>query len=377
MSRFKVALFTGNYNHIRDGVSLTLNRMVKFMLENDVEFKIFGPTIDKPALEHEGDFVAVPSLSLPGRPEYRMSTSLSSEAKRHLREFKPDLVHIATPDVLGYKALRWAMDHQKPVVSSYHTHFTSYLKYYKLSFFEPLLWKYLNWFYSHCEQLYVPTSSMADWLKEMGVVTNLKIWARGINTEQFTPENRDEEWRQKMGFKPDDIVVTFVSRLVWEKNLKLFSDVLNRLMEKYDHVKAMVVGDGPAGNELKQILPNAVYAGFLTGDDLSKAYASSDIFFFPSDTETFGNVTLEAMASGLPCVVADAVGSKSLVDHEENGYLAPVEKSDLFYSYIDELVRNPGLRKKMADASRQKAGGYSWQNINGNLLNYYEQVLDL
>jgi len=377
MSRFKVALFTGNYNHIRDGVSLTLNRMVKFMLENDVEFKIFGPTIDKPALEHEGDFVAVPSLSLPGRPEYRMSTSLSSEAKRHLREFKPDLVHIATPDVLGYKALRWAMDHQKPVVSSYHTHFTSYLKYYKLSFFEPLLWKYLNWFYSHCEQLYVPTSSMADWLKEMGVVTNLKIWARGINTEQFTPENRDEEWRQKMGFKPDDIVVTFVSRLVWEKNLKLFSDVLNRLMEKYDHVKAMVVGDGPAGNELKQILPNAVYAGFLTGDDLSKAYASSDIFFFPSDTETFGNVTLEAMASGLPCVVADAVGSKSLVDHEENGYLAPVEKSDLFYSYIDELVRNPGLRKKMADASRQKAGGYSWQNINGNLLSYYEQVLDL
>jgi len=351
--------------------------MVKFMLENDVEFKIFGPTIDEPALEHEGDFVAVPSLSLPGRPEYRMSTSLSSEAKRHLREFKPDLVHIATPDVLGYKALRWAMDHQKPVVSSYHTHFTSYLKYYKLSFFEPLLWKYLNWFYSHCEQLYVPTSSMADWLKEMGVVTNLKIWARGINTEQFTPENRDEEWRQKMGFKPDDIVVTFVSRLVWEKNLKLFSDVLNRLMEKYDHVKAMVVGDGPAGNELKQILPNAVYAGFLTGDDLSKAYASSDIFFFPSDTETFGNVTLEAMASGLPCVVADAVGSKSLVDHEENGYLAPVEKSDLFYSYIDELVRNPGLRKKMADASRQKAGGYSWQNINGNLLNYYEQVLDL
>jgi len=377
MSRFKVALFTGNYNHIRDGVSLTLNRMVKFMLENDVEFKIFGPTIDEPALEHTGNFVAVPSFSLPGRPEYRVSTDLSSEARRHLREFKPDLVHIATPDVLGYKALRWAMDHQKPVVSSYHTHFTSYLKYYKLSFFEPLLWKYLNWFYSHCEQLYVPTSSMADWLKEMGVVTNLKIWARGINTEQFTPENRDEEWRQKMGFKPDDIVVTFVSRLVWEKNLKLFSDVLNRLMEKYDRVKAMVVGDGPAGNELKQILPNAVYAGFLTGDDLSKAYASSDIFFFPSDTETFGNVTLEAMASGLPCVVADAVGSKSLVDHEENGYLAPVEKSDLFYSYIDELVRNPGLRKKMADASRQKAGGYSWQNINGNLLNYYEQVLDL
>lgn len=377
MSRFKVALFTGNYNHIRDGVSLTLNRMVKFMLENDVEFKIFGPTIEKPVLEHTGDFVAVPSVSLPGRPEYRVSTDLSSEAKRHLREFKPDLVHIATPDLLGYKALRWALDHEKPVVSSYHTHFTSYLKYYKLSFFEPLLWKYLNWFYGHCEQLYVPTPSMAEWLKEMGVVTDLKIWARGINTEQFTPENRDEEWRRKLGFKPDDVVITFISRLVWEKNLKLYSDVLNQLMQTNDQVKAMVVGDGPAGDELKQILPNAVYTGFLTGDELSKAYANSDIFFFPSDTETFGNVTLEAMASGLPCVVADAVGSKSLVDHKENGYLAPVEKSDLFYSYINELVQKPGLRKKMADASRQKAGSYSWQNINEKLLSYYEQVLDL
>lgn len=377
MSRFKVALFTGNYNHIRDGVSLTLNRMVKFMLENDVEFKIFGPTIDKPALEHTGDFVSVPSFSLPGRPEYRVSTDLSSEARRHLREFKPDLVHIATPDLLGYKALRWALDHEKPVVSSYHTHFTSYLKYYKLSFIEPLLWKYLNWFYSHCEQLYVPTPSMAEWLIEMGVVTDLKIWARGINTEQFTPKNRDEQWRRNLGFKPDDVVITFISRLVWEKNLKLYSDVLNQLMQTNDHVKAMVVGEGPAGEELKQILPNAVYTGFLTGDDLSKAYANSDIFFFPSDTETFGNVTLEAMASGLPCVVADAVGSKSLVDHKENGYLAPVEKSDLFYSYINKLVQNPGLRKKMADASRQKAGNYSWQNINGKLLSYYEQVLDL
>ena len=377
MSRFKVALFTGNYNHIRDGVSLTLNRMVKFMLQNDVEFKIFGPTIKKPALDHEGDFVSVPSLSLPGRPEYRMSTALSSEARRHLREFKPDLIHIATPDVLGYKALRWAIDHEKPVVSSYHTHFTSYLKYYKLSFLEPVLWKYLNWFYSRCEQLYVPTPSMAEWLAEMGVVTDLKIWARGINTDQFNPDNRDEEWRQKLGFKPDDVVVTFISRLVWEKNLKLYSDVLNRLMQKYDNVKALVVGDGPAGHELKQILPDAVYTGFLTGDELSKAYANSDLFFFPSDTETFGNVTLEAMASGLPCVVADAVGSKSLVDHEENGYLAPVEKSDLFYTYIETLVQNTDLRKKMADASRQKAGNYSWQNINGKLLSYYEQVLDL
>jgi len=375
MSRFKVALFTGNYNHIRDGVSLTLNRLVRFLLDQDVDVRVFGPTIDQPAMDHEGIFIAVPSVSLPGRPEYRMSTSLSSEAKRHLRDFKPDLVHIATPDVLGYKALRWAMDHDKPVVSSYHTHFPSYLKYYKLSVLEPLLWKYLNWFYSHCEQLYVPTPSMAEWLKEQGVQTDLKIWARGIETDKFDPCKRDDAWREKHGIQPDDVVITFISRLVWEKNLELYATVVKRLQQKYKQVRAMVVGEGPAGDGLKQMLPNAVYTGFLTGEELAKSYANSDVFFFPSDTETFGNVTLEAMASGLPCVVADAVGSKSLVDHEENGYLAPVENTDLFYSYIEKLVLNPDLRKKMADASLQKAKQYSWQNINGNLLSYYEQVL--
>ncbi len=377
MSRFKVALFTGNYNHIRDGVSLTLNRMVKFLLANDVEVRVFGPTIEKPAMDHEGTFVSVPSMSLPGRPEYRMSTALSPEARRHLREFDPDLVHIATPDLLGYKALRWAADHGIPVVSSYHTHFTSYLKYYRLSFLEPLLWKYLNWFYSHCEQLYVPTPSMAEWLRRMGVRTDLKIWARGIDSTKFSPGYRDQAWRDDHGFNPGDVVITFVSRLVWEKNLKLFADVVNRLQNTHKHVKAMVVGDGPAAGEMKQILPNAVYTGFLTGEELAKAYANSDLFFFPSDTETFGNVTLEAMASGLPCVVADAVGSKSLVDHDENGYLAPVEKSDLFYSYIEKLVLSSGLREKMSSASVQKANSYSWQNINGKLLRYYEQVLDL
>jgi phosphatidylinositol alpha 1,6-mannosyltransferase len=139
----------------------------------------------------------------------------------------------------------------------------------------------------------------------------------------------------------------------------------------------MVVGDGPAGEELKRILPDAVYTGFLTGEELARSYANSDIFFFPSDTETFGNVTLEAMASGLPCVAADAVGSKSLVDHGQNGYLAPVHKSDRFYSYIETLVLDPELRKQMSDSSVEKAKEYSWENINGMLLSYYEQVTGL
>lgn len=376
MSRLKVALFTGNYNHIRDGVSLTLNRLVRYLMDQGVEVLVFGPTINPPALDHAGELVAVPSNKLPGRPEYRFSKSFPASARKTLKSFNPDIVHIATPDLLGYKALRWAMKHNKKIVSSYHTHFASYLKYYKLSALEFLFWKYLRCFYSKCEQLYVPTPTMADELRERGIEADIKIWARGIEQDLFNPEKRSEEWRQKHGFEKDDVVITFVSRLVWEKNLELYADILNRLKKTHSNVKAMVVGDGPAGEGLRKMLPDAVYTGFLKGEELATAYASSDVFFFPSDTETFGNVTLEAMASGLPCVVADAAGSKSLVEQNVNGFLADINQNDLFFSYLERLVTNDKLRAEMASASVKKSKNYSWANINGQLLSYYEELFD-
>lgn len=376
MSKLKIALFTGNYNHIRDGVSLTLNRLVKYLQDNGVEVLVFGPTIDEPVLNHEGELIAVPSIQLPGRPEYRISRSFPQSAQKKLERFSPDIVHIATPDLLGYKALKWALNNNVPIVSSYHTHFASYLKYYKLSLLEPFLWKYLIWFYSKCKQVYVPTESMADTLREKNIQSELKIWARGIEQEKFSPEKRSDTWRKKHGFKPDEVVVSFVSRLVWEKNLDLFAEVLTKLTEKNENVRAMVVGDGPAADDMKELLPDAVFTGFLQGEELSTAYASSDVFFFPSDTETFGNVTLEAMASGLPCVVADAVGSKSLVDHGENGFLASVEKKQEFYRYVKMLVTDKELRKTMSQHSINKAALYSWDAINGKLLSFYQEVMD-
>lgn len=375
MANIKVAIFTGNYNHIRDGVSLTLNRLVSFLLGNNVDVLIFAPTIDEPALDHAGTLIAVPSKKLPGRPEYRVSTGLPDQQRVTLGEYNPDLIHIATPDILGFKALKWALKHKKPVVSSFHTHFSSYLKYYNIGFLEPILWKYLSWFYNHCEQVYVPSKSMADILKEYSIKSDLKIWARGIDTELYNPSKKDEEWRERMGFEPSDIIITYVSRLVWEKNPELFADVVKRLQSKYKQVKALVVGDGPALKGLKEMFPNAVYTGFLKGDDLAASYANSDIFFFPSDTETFGNVTLEAMASGLPCVVADATGSKSLVEHEENGYVIPVENREEFYRSIEKLVTDSTARHRMGISSLEKSKQYTWSAINNRLLTFYKEVL--
>lgn len=378
MTHLKVALFTGNYNHIRDGVSLTLNRWVSFLLDKGADVLVFGPTIDQPDIDHVGELSEVPAVKMPGRPEYLITTGLPKENRERLEQFNPAIVHIASPDILGYKALRWADKAGVPIVSSYHTHFTSYLKYYNLDFLESLGWAYLRWFYKHSEHIYVPTVSMAKELIDKNIGRSpdaLKIWARGVDTDQFNPSKRDKALRESAGFSDDDVVFTFVSRLVWEKNLKLFASVISELQKKYPHVKSVIVGDGPARAELEEEMTDTLFTGFLTGDKLARAYASSDVFFFPSDTETFGNVTLEAMASGLPCLVADAQGSKSLVTHDENGYLIPVSEKERFLDRAETLANDETLRKRLGKNSFEKAQNYTWEKINSGLLDHYIEVL--
>lgn len=375
MSDLRVAIFTGNYNHIQDGVSLTLNRLVGFLEEQDIPVIVFGPTVDEPAIDHEGEFISVPSVPVPGRQEYRVTVGFPEAAQNRLREFNPTLVHIATPDLLGFRAMRWAQSNDVQIVSSYHTHFTSYLKYYNLELLEGLGWKYLAWFYSQCKHIYVPSPSMADELNEQGIEDGIRIWARGVDTEQFSPDYRDMQWRESIGFKDSDKVVTFVSRLVWEKNLQTFVDTIKKLQQTRSNIRAMIVGDGPAKKELEHMLPEAHFTGFVTGDELSRAYASSDVFLFPSETETFGNVTLEAMSSGLPCVVADATGSRSLVESGVNGFLAAPRDTEAFAECVSKIIDNSSVHENMSKAARQKAQAYSWHNVNTALLDNYREVL--
>ncbi len=376
MAAFKIALFTGNYNHIKDGVSLTLNRLVRFLEENGVEVLVFGPTIQNPPIEHAGNFVSVPSVAAPGREEYRISLFLPEVQRQQVLDFKPDIIHIATPDFLGLKALRLALNHNIPVVSSYHTHFPSYLKYYNISFLEPLLWKYLFWFYGKCKRIFVPTPSMMNWLINNGLDSGkLEIWARGIEPDLFNPKRRSNQFREKVGFKDDDVVFTFVSRLVWEKALRVVIDTFKLVLEQRPKAKFLVVGSGPAEEAMKAEFPQAVYTGHLFGEELAEAYASGDTFFFPSDTESFGNVTLEAMASGLPTVVANAVGSSSLVKHGVNGYISRPGDAEAFAQNLIRLYDDEELRLKMGNESHKISEGYQWSNVFGKLLGDYRDVL--
>lgn len=381
MKNLRVALFTGNYNHIRDGVSLTLNQLVKFLEERNIPVLVFGPSSKEPAIDHYGELVVTPSVPMffvPGRTEYRVATHFSRKARKRLEEFKPTLIHIATPDGLGIGALKWALNKNIPAVTSYHTHFLSYVSYY--SFFlkpiEPLFKRTTTWFYANCEETYVPTPSMIEELERSGLPGTKKIWSRGIDTDLFNPSKRDMVWRRSVGLADDDIVVSFVSRLVWEKELRTYIKSVQRLQVEHPKVRAMIVGSGPAKDEIQKQLPHAHFTGFAEGEDLARAYASSDIFLFPSHTETFGNVTLEAMASGLPCIVADAIGSKSLVEDGVNGFLAKKQDTDDFTKKLTLIVENEELRSKMGKTSRNMAMEYQWNKINGKLLGHYYEVLE-
>ena len=372
----RVALFTGAYNHIADGVSLTLNRLVEYLTRHGVEVHVFAPTVDDPPVDHEGTLIPVNSVPAPGRPEYRITTGFPQEARQHLLDFDPSIVHIATPDPLGYQAKRFAQEHDFPLVASYHTHFGSYLKYYRMSFLQPLVWRYLRAFYRSFRHIYVPTTPMADVLREHGIDEGLRLWERGVETSHFNPRRRSMNWRRTHGIADDEPVVAFVSRLVWEKGLDVYADVVEALEARGYRFQSLVVGDGPVREELEERLPNTIFTGHLEGTELATAYASSDVFLFPSDTETFGNVTLEAMASGLPTVGANAVGSRHLVDDGSTGVLCPPGDVEAFTEATARLLEDSDARRRMGRQALEKAQRYDWEAVLSRIPAYYDEALD-
>jgi phosphatidylinositol alpha 1,6-mannosyltransferase len=366
----RLAIFTGNYNYIRDGVAVTLNRLVAHLEKSGIEVLIFAPTAKTPAMVHAGELVSVPSIAIPFHSEYRLALRFPKAAQQRLLNFKPDLMLLAAPDILGQRALQFAKAHKIPVVASYHTRLDTYLKFYGLGFLENWGRNYLARFYAQVLVVYPPSESMADILREHGIAQFLEVWGRGVDSNLFNPTKRSMVWRREHGFGDDEVVVSFVSRLVKEKN----TDILARVLKQIN-AKALIVGTGPEEDYLKQALPQAVFAGFLQGEDLARAYASSDIFLFPSESETFGNVTLEAMASGLPAVCALATGSNSLVIEGKTGFLVDARQEDEMVEKVQMLITNTKLRQTMSNAARARALEFNWDAILNRLVASFKNVI--
>ena len=372
----RIALFTGNYNYIKDGVALTLNRLVAYLEKNEIPVLIFSPTAKVPAFQSVGEVVSVPSMAVPFRSEYRIALGLPKAARARLKAFNPTLIHIAVPDILGYQALKQAEAWSLPVVATFHTRYDTYLKFYGFWFLEKFAVSYFRKFYARCKMIYPPSQSMADALRADGIVENMEVFGRGVDSELFTPTRRSLAWRRSHAISDDEIVVCFVSRLVKEKNTDLMGRCFKRLRESGVKFRPLIVGLGPEEKNLRLAIPNAVFAGFMQGEDLAVAYASSDIFFFPSESETFGNVTLEAMASGLPAIVADATGSRSLVEDGKSGFVQNARDVVGFDRALLRLIDDAKLRKSMATAARKRAMTFNWDVILAKLVASFRAISD-
>lgn len=371
----RVALFSGNYNYVKDGANGTLNRLVGHLLKRGVPVRIYSPTSDTPAFPPTGDLVSVPSVSIPRRREYRLALGMPRQVRDDLDAFAPTLIHVSSPDLLGCAALRYAQQHDLPAVASYHTRFETYLGYYGLGWLEPGLKLFLNRFYARCQRLYVPTACTAALLRADGIQQPMDIWHRGVDRALFAPSRRDPAWRASLGIAPDEPVVLFVGRLVREKGLGVFANAMHALAARGVRHRVVVVGDGPERDAMTQALPDACFTGFLSGPALARAYASADVFFNPSVTEAFGNVTLEAMASGLPTVCVDASGSHTLVHHDETGYLVPPGDLDAAVDRLAALAGDPALRHRMGDAGRRISAHYDWDRLLDGVLGSYRDVI--
>ena len=374
-SELRIALFSGNYNYVRDGANQALNRLMGSALEAGAKVRVYSPTIDPPAFAPVGDLVSVPSWSLPGgRGEYRLARGLPSAIKADLARYKPNIVHVSAPDFLGHRALNWARSQGIPCIASLHTRFETYPRYYGLAVIEPLLVWMQKRFYNRADQVMVPSPSMAQLLREWGVISPIGIWSRGINHQRFTPGRRDNAWRRSLGIGDDEVAVGFLGRLVLEKGLGVFADVIAQLRQRGVRHRVLVIGDGPARDWFAKHVPEAVFTGFQAGDDLARAVAGMDIFFMPSVTETFGNVTTEAMAAGVPVVAARATGSVDLVDEGVTGFLVPPIDVTAYADAIQRLVEDPVLRAEAGRAGSARVSGYEWEQVNAAMLEVYRKL---
>lgn len=381
----RVFVVNGSYLYVSDGSIATLRRLVDYLRSDGVHVTVLCGA-RRPAAAEVADgksrqpgvpdrVAQVPSIPLPFQHEYRLPAGLSSALKREILSEPESLIHLGAPDTLAVSCLRFARKRGVPVVSSFHSNIVAYFKYMGLpAIVEKLGWAYFRWFYGNCDQVYVPTESIREELERHGVRANYLPWPRGVDRERFSPGSRSENWRAALDIAPNEVVVLFVARLRWEKNLKVLCRIMENLHAASQRVRTVIVGEGVAYDYLVRSLPQTRFTGRLAGRELAAAYASSEIFLYPSTTDTFGNVTLEAMASGLPTVCADAPGSRSLVADGVTGYLADPGSVDAFGEHILRLVNDEALRRRMSAAALETSRHYDWDRVMRRICDYYNDL---
>ncbi|MDZ7315167.1 MAG: glycosyltransferase family 1 protein [candidate division KSB1 bacterium] len=369
----RVAYFTESLPPNTDGVVKTLVRLVETLQEQNIDFLFFSPVVPDESYSWRDRVIKVKSVPLFLYKSYQVGLPFFEGITRRLDEFSPDIIHICAPSFLGLTGLNYALKNSLPAVTSYHTHFVDYFSYFGLSWLEPTGWSYLQWFHNKCEMTFAPSPSALAELRRRGI-QNVSLWQRGIELDRFSPHYYNPELRRSIGAE-DKPILLFVGRLINHKDLEDLVEASRILAGRGRDFKLVLVGDGPMRAELEEKLPDAHFTGFLYGKELAQWYASADIFVFPSTTETFGNVILEAFASGIPAVGVAAGGVADIITHHHDGLIAKPKNPRDFASAVERLLLYPHLAKKLGQNARISAQRYNWQEINRQLLDQYQEII--
>lgn len=374
----RVAFFTDTFLPDVNGVAKTLGRWTKYLESRGVECLVFAPTSiasGESSTAIVERFYSIPFLLY---PECRLAIPNPLHIRKSLHAFKPTIIHCATPFNLGLVGMHYARKHQIPLVASYHTHFDQYLSHYNIQWAHATLWKYMLWFHQDCRKVYVPSPSTLEHLSMKGIA-NLEIWGRGVETDRFRPHVNRHEVLSSYGIEPSKFVLLYVGRLAPEKSMHVVFEAFHALQPRIkQNCHLIVAGDGPLAEGLHESYKSdhqVTFTGFKQGKALSDLYAAADCFLFPSATETFGNVVLEAMASGTSVIGAAAGGVLNNIRHGTTGLLCPPGDVSAFVNAVESLYLHPDYNRELAIGGRAYSLEQSWDAIFKRLFESYLDVI--
>lgn len=375
----RVALFADVLEENFDGVSVTLNKILDNLPRERFEILIITSHPPKDLSNFDHKIILLPYVKVPAQKGYRLGLPSDKVLKPALEEFEPDLIHFTSPSLFGRYAIKYGKANNIPVLNIYHTHYPAYFKYYIGNLgnflFGGIITYLVMWFYRNSDYTLAPTRTIKLDLIKSGIKSDrIKVWGRAVKTDTFSPVHRDERYFNQW-IPHDQKKVLFVSRLIKEKEMTTIVKVY-KLLQKWDPKVTMIItGDGPKKEYLEKRMTNAVFTGKKTGKDLSQIYASCDIFFFPSASETFGNVVMEAMASGLPVVAANAGGPAELVRDNKTGFLVKTGKAKLFAKKILEILNDTNKKRIMSLNALEAASPRTSESVHQQLWNYYDKAI--
>ncbi len=374
----RIALFSETFPPQRNGVAILVDRLVRHLAALGHEVFVAAPdagATDDPELPEQVELVRVRGVPLPRYPDLRIPPPVSLRVRDQVRRFAPDVVHVLTEYSMGLIGQRAARKLGVPVVASFHTNIPRYLPYYGFGWMSGVAWRYLTWFHNRAAVTFCPSETTRTVLLDRGI-KNVRIWGRGVDLERFNPTHRNDDVRLSNG-PADALHLLYVGRLTPEKDLAVLFRAYEQLCASGLPVHLILTGDGAYAPKARASAPDGVtFTGHLEDDALARAYASADLFVFPSRTETLGNVVLEAQASGLPVVTAAEGGVLENVRDGENGVVCTPGDPSSLADRIAQLVDDPGLRARLASNARSWAEQRTWDHAFSPLLEGYHEVVN-